>query len=214
MNINCIKGGEGMSLQFYESLVSMNDKEVIEKFLIFNGSLVIAGAKPSATITLKKNKDNIYDKWIKYGEQFLKSIGLEYIDLRETESALIILVYNDNKLREVLHNDTNREFLNKMGYIESDDCKEYLAHLNMRYQQYKCPHELGIFLGFPIDDVIDFMECTSKKCLACGYWLVYNDLDKSNEIFKKYDRIKSHTISYLLQKNSSYKIAKDIMSLT
>ena len=52
----------------------MEDRECIEKFLIYNASLVISGVKPSATITIKKDNDNLYDKWIKYGISFLKKI--------------------------------------------------------------------------------------------------------------------------------------------
>ena len=52
----------------------MEERECIEKFLIYNASLVISGVKPSATVTIKKDNDNLYDKWIKYGIDFLKII--------------------------------------------------------------------------------------------------------------------------------------------
>ena len=43
-------------VEFYKSLANMGDRECIEKFLIYNASLVISGVKPSATITIKKDK--------------------------------------------------------------------------------------------------------------------------------------------------------------
>lgn len=49
-------------IQFYKSLNNLTERECIEKFLIYNASLVISGAKPSATITLKKSGNNIYGK--------------------------------------------------------------------------------------------------------------------------------------------------------
>ena len=82
------------TIGFYKSLNNMEERECIEKFLIFNASLVISEAKPSATITLKKGIDSIYEKSCKYGEKFLKSIDINYISLRECENALIILVYD------------------------------------------------------------------------------------------------------------------------
>ena len=78
-------------IQFYKSLNNLTERECIEKFLIYNASLVISGAKPSATITLKKSGNNIYGKWIKYGRDFLEDIELEHMELREGEESLIIL---------------------------------------------------------------------------------------------------------------------------
>ena len=85
-------------VQFYKSLSQMEEKECIEKFLIYNASLVISGVKPSATITLKKNNENLYDKWIKYGIDFLRNIDIQYVNLRECSNALIILIYNKKEL--------------------------------------------------------------------------------------------------------------------
>ena len=68
-------------IQFYKSLNNLTERECIEKFLIYNASLVISGVKPSATITIKKDNDNLYDKWIKYGISFLKKIDIQYINL-------------------------------------------------------------------------------------------------------------------------------------
>ena len=88
----------------------MEDRECIEKFLIYNASLVISGVKPSATITIKKDNDNLYDKWIKYGISFLKKIDIQYINLRECDNALIILIYNEKKLENYVLKKENKEF--------------------------------------------------------------------------------------------------------
>lgn len=200
-------------VEFYKSLSTMDDRECIEKFLVYNASLVISGVKPSATVTLKKVNNNLYDKWIKYGIEFLKSIGIEYIELRESKEALIILVYNKSELENYIFDESNRKFLINLGYIEENDIYSYVNNLKVRYEKFKCPHELGIFLGFPLDDVKDFMECTNKKCLGCGYWMVYNNYDKAREIFNKYDKVKEHTVHHILKGDSSYKITYKIKNI-
>lgn len=43
-------------VEFYKSLANMEERECIEKLLIYNISLVISGIKPSATIIIKKTK--------------------------------------------------------------------------------------------------------------------------------------------------------------
>lgn len=200
-------------VQFYKSLSQMEEKECIEKFLIYNASLVISGVKPSATITLKKNNENLYDKWIKYGIDFLRNIDIQYVNLRECSNALIILIYNKKELENYIFNKENRSFLMKLGYPKEDNLYDYLDILKRRYKEFNCPHELGIFLGFPLNDVSDFMNCREKKCLSCGYWLVYNDLKQAQETFSKYDKVKEHTVDYILNGYSSYKVTCSIRSL-
>lgn len=200
-------------VEFYKSLSKMEERECIEKFLIYNASLVISGVKPSATVTIKKDNDNLYDKWIKYGIDFLKIIDISYINLRETNNALIILIYNENKLKNYIFEKENKKFLLQLGYCDKEDLDEYLIILKRRYKEFNCPHELGVFLGFPLNDVKDFMGCKEKKCLSCGYWLVYNDLQEAKKVFSKYDKVKEHTVNYILNGDSSHKVAYSIKNL-
>lgn len=197
-------------VDFYKSLSKMEDRECIEKFLIYNASLVISGVKPSATVTIIKDNDNLYHKWIKYGREFLKNIDIQYIDLRENDNALIILIYNKAQLGHYLLKDEHRSFLIKIGYSPNGTLEDYLAMLKVRYKQFNCPHELGIFLGFPLDDVRDFMECSNKKCLQCGYWLVYNNLNEAKKTFSKFDKVKEHTVNCILKGQPSNQVASNV----
>ncbi|MDS0526610.1 DUF3793 family protein [Clostridium sp. SHJSY1] len=197
-------------LDFYKKLNSMNDKEYIENFLLFNISQVVAGIKPASTITLKKTGDNTYLKWIIYGRDFVQNIDLEFVELRENEDAIIVMLYNKESLSKYIFQEEQKRFLIKLGYTYEEDISIYVETLKERYNLYHCPHELGLFLGIPIEDVKDFMECTKKKCLICGYWKVYNDCSTAQEIFKKYDEVKEYTLSNILKGNNSRDLAFDI----
>ncbi|GAA0763344.1 DUF3793 family protein [Clostridium sartagoforme] len=185
-------------VEFYKSLQSMEDREAIKNFLVYNSSLVIAGVKPSVTLTIKKSPENTYESWIKYGKDFLENINLKSLCLREEKNASIILVYNENILKEHILKKENIEFLNMLGYKKEDSIYEYVQQLKERYQEFNCPHELGIFLGIPIDDVKDFMECSSKRCLGCGYWKVYSNYEEAKRVFKNYDEIREKTMKNIL----------------
>ena len=201
------------TIGFYKSLNNMGERECIEKFLLYNASLVISEAKPSATITLKKGKDSIYDKWIKYGKDFLGNINIKHIDLRECDNALIILIYDEEQLKKYIFREENKAFLMKLGYYEEEKIDSYMEKLKERYNEFKCPHELGVFLGFPIDDVKDFMECTKKKCLACGYWMGFDNYNTAKKIFNTYDRIKEHTMEHILKGSSSHKVVYNLKNV-
>ncbi len=180
-------------LEFYNKLESMNGEEYIKNFLIYNTSLVIAKVKPAATITFKKNNRDLYNNWCSMGKAFIKSIGLDFIELRESDDSIVVLIYNQSLLEKYIGKEGNKEFLVGIGYSENGTIVEYLNVLTNRYKEYNCPHELGIFLGIPINDVKDFMNCNDKKCLLCGYWKVYNDCISAKRIFQYYDQVKEYT---------------------
>lgn len=197
-------------MNFYNKLDLMNNKEYIENFLIYNSALVIAGIKPAATITIKKNKNRLYNSWLKFGSNLIEAINLDFIELRQSDDSIIIMIYDKIILKNELSKKSHIEFLENIGYSFNSDVNYYINTLKSRYEKYHCPHELGLFLGIPFKDVKDFMECTTKKCLLCGYWKVYNDSDKARKIFNSYDKVKEYTRNNILEGNSSRELALSI----
>ena len=197
-------------LDFYNKLDSLQDKEYIETFLVYNLSLVIAGIKPAITVTIKKNNQKLYNSWNDFGSCFLDNIDLKFIELRESNDSIIAMIYDEYMLEKELSQKSHMEFLFNLGYPSNASISDYLNILKNRYEKYHCPHELGLFLGIPFEDVKDFMECTTKKCLLCGYWKVYNDSNKAKNIFNKYDKVKEYTMKNMLEGNSSRDLALSI----
>jgi hypothetical protein len=108
------------------------------------------------------------------------------------------LIYREDKLLETLNNKENSSFLKKLGYKNLSNINDTLDYLCERYNTYHCPHELGIFLGIPLSDVEDFMDCESKQCLLCGYWKVFSNEKKAKELFRIYDWSKEMVVSHSL----------------
>lgn len=185
-------------IYFFNMLSELEDKEYFEKFMLYNLSLVTSGIKPSATVNLTKENRNLYKLWLVYGENFLNNEDLDCVLLRENEKSIVVLIYNSEVLRKYLNKKENSVFLKKLGYNTNYSLEEALNKLQERYKLYNCPHELGVFLGYPVDDVIDFMECSNKKCVMCGYWKVYNNEERAIETFKLYDQIRKCTLEKIL----------------
>ena len=82
-----------MYLAFYEKLNSLPEKEYIENFLVYNTATVIAGAKPASILNFSEDNKSLYSGWKKHGRDFVKEIDLEYVELREADSSIIVLVY-------------------------------------------------------------------------------------------------------------------------
>ena len=69
------------------------------------------------------------------------------------------------------------------------------------------PHEIGVFLGYPVKDVRGFIENEGKRYLMIGYWKVYSDLADARMIFKEYDRAKDCAVNEFLSGKSVRDIA-------
>ena len=199
-----------MYLAFYEKLNSLPEQEYIENFIVYNTSTVIARVKPASILNFSEDSKSLYSSWKIYGRNFVKEIDLEYVELREADSSIIVLVYSENIMKEYITNEKNREFLMRIGYPKEISVKSYIETLKARYMLHHCPHELGVFLGIPIEDVKDFMECTNKKCLLCGYWKVYNNYYAAEKTFKQYDIIKEHTINSFIRSNNAIELVESI----
>ena len=50
------------------------------------------------------------------------------------------------------------------------------------------PHEVGLFLGYPYDDVMAFIEHEGHDYLCCGCWKVYSNQKSAEACFARYKR--------------------------
>lgn len=187
-----------MNTDFLNLLNTLNNEKYMRSFISYLISPVITGIKPSSTITLSKQGQNLYKLWDIYGKDFLKDLNLKAILLRETLNSKVVLIYNETNLMNTVYKKSSMDFLEKLDYNLNMDMDEILNHLIKRYNEFHCPHELGIFLGIPVKDVECFMGFSKTKCLFCGYWKVYEEEGKAQRIFKLYDSSKELIRNHLL----------------
>ena len=180
---------------FFDRIKQLEDIDYLTYYLKYQLAPVIMGYKPSITLSLGKREGRRISK-IKT-LKVIESLGLKGIVLRETPSAHIVLAYRKCSVENILNNPKEREVLERLGY-PINSVYAALSYLRKRYDYCHCPPELGIFLGFPIEDVKDYMCGTAKKCLLCGYWQVYNNRNEAERIFKSYDDAKEYMLMTLL----------------
>ena len=49
------------------------------------------------------------------------------------------------------------------------------------------PHEVGLFLGYPPEDVRGFMENRAAGFKLIGYWKVYGEVDAARKKFESFE---------------------------
>ncbi|GAA0730653.1 DUF3793 family protein [Clostridium malenominatum] len=167
----------------------LEDKDYMFYMTAYNIGPVIQGNKPSCILTFSKDNKNLYGMWRDYGEEFLTRYNVEAFKIKDTGETFTVLFYKKHRLENQIFNSRNISFLNQFGYTKEMDLGEVLEILKKRYEDF-CPHEIGIFLGIPLDDVEAFMHNPKEDFITYGYWKVYYNLEEALETFKAYDDAK------------------------
>ena len=74
-----------------------------------------------------------------------------------------------------------------IGYTHTTNIGSCIQTLKARLQQgyEEFPHEIGLFLGYPTEDVEGFIS--HKPCKYIGMWKVYGDVERAQKIFESYE---------------------------
>ncbi|MBU5483974.1 DUF3793 family protein [Clostridium sp. MSJ-11] len=187
-----------MLKEYMSAINCMEDKEYLFARIAYYIAPTLVDHKPSTIITLNQDGRNCYMLWDLYKEEFKKRYGIECYEMRRKENGITILFYQTQALKDVIYERENMQFLKGFGYEEKMSIEECLGILKGRFESI-CPHEIGIFLGIPLEDVITFIECPNKECLLCGYWKAYSNIEDCRIKFFSYDRAKKNVIQAVLK---------------
>ncbi len=136
----------------------------------------------------------------------LKDSGIEVYVLSRCKGHVALLLFNRVKLEKYIKEAACTSFLMQMGHIslEVDDVLSELAKRYVRYQNKDAqfPHELGIILGYPVEDVTGFMENGGQNYIISGYWKVYGKAEKAKAIFRAYDDATENMLKALISEGS------------
>ena len=101
-------------------------------------------------------------------------------------SLSILRVQQERALVYVLAQADVQAFLRAMGYGNTSP-DGALAFLRQRLAESPCfPHEIGVFLGYPLSDVIAFMRDGGRGCRCSGCWKAYTNECEAMRVFQRY----------------------------
>lgn len=115
----------------------------------------------------------------------LQGKGLRVISLRFREGRGLIYVYRPDKLSRDLADAGACRLLRECGYNCSDErvcIRKLMERLEIGEE---FPHEIGLFLGYPPEDVDGFIN-RREAFLCCGTWKVYSNVEAAKTLFARY----------------------------
>lgn len=182
---------------FMDFIDKLDDKNYLLSTIVYSAAPVLGKLKPSYLLIFhNKGKRKLYDLWAKYKWSIMDELKIKFYHMKTFKDSEAVLFYNEEQLEKLLKAEKNLYFLKRYGYSNNMSIDEYLNHLKNRYEKL-CPHEMGIFLGYPLEDVDEFIKYPNKKALMFGYWKVYSHLEEAKSIFYKYDEIKNEVMELI-----------------
>ena len=167
--------------------MSEPERRCLERTLAVHSAPTLLGIKCANLISVAIDASDMCD----YRQEFESRSGLQMRVLCKCHDRRLLCVYHEMLLAMQLSQPEIRAFLSQYGYTEEMDLQQMLAYLAQRMHCGHFPHEIGVFLGYPLADVQGFIANHGKNCLLCGYWKVYENAEEARQTFKKYDRCRN-----------------------
>lgn len=161
---------------------------------------VLTGAKPAEILSFPNDeKHNARLEGIKSCIKL--NSKLTFIEFSFCSKCTKLLIYNPIVLDETLKDKRNIRFLTEKGYPKVYTIDVYINELMGKMKKGTIPDEIGIFLGYPLKDVIGFIGHTSLKLTKVNGWRVYGDPRLSDQKHSDFNKAKEY-IKELLVHNS------------
>lgn len=159
-----------------------------EDYLIRHCAPTLAGIKTANLFTCPYRDRKDLLSFVRQTNRKLIQKGLRVLPLRFTEDKALIYVYRPGKLAADLSDSTAAKILQGKGYC-TGSCEKCICQLARKIRsEAEFPHEIGLFLGYPPEDVCGFMENRACNCKCIGCWKVYGDEAAAKKKFAQYKK--------------------------
>ena len=190
-----------------ENRIDERHRKELLKFLLVKTAAVRRGIKPAELLRVRHCYEGVNAEGMRiclYRSDIYGVLGLDYIELKVENQSSLVLFYNPRALAGTLAEPRNARWLARMGYpvgeatgvppsgsadvrgsgapaasLSGRSLRNMLAHLASRAAGRELPHEVGIFIGYPLKDVAGFISRIPATPVHHGEWRVYGNAEES-----------------------------------
>lgn len=157
-----------------------------EEIFIRHCSPTLAGIKTANLFSCRFADEKEMKDSVRKLNRILVEKGIRVLPLRYRDGCALIYTYRPSRLMWDLQQSAACRLLKERGYTFGVP-QRYIVQLMQRLADGgEFPHEIGLFLGYPPEDVCGFIENRAEGYKCVGEWKVYGDEDKAKKIFAKY----------------------------
>lgn len=159
-----------------------------EELLVVHCSPTLAGMKTGSLFCCRPHTCKALEEELNRLNQMLNPRGVYLYILRENAAGTLVYVFRPKQLSRDFSRPQVNAFLKEQGY-QTGNVTCMVAQLSMRLcRDEGFPHEIGLFLGYPLADVQGFIRNKGRNCKYCGYWKVYDQEEQAKKLFCRYQK--------------------------
>lgn len=115
--------------------------------------------------------------------------GVQVEIVRRGQLGSLIYVFRPSQLEQALACPAVCAFLAQFGYGDTGEVAPAVCRLCQRLRGSEdFPHEIGIFLGYPLEDVEAFIRHGGRNCKCTGCWKVYHNEEEALRRFGQFKK--------------------------
>ena len=159
-----------------------------EELLIRHCSPTLAGMKTGNLFACSFPGGEEMRECLRCWNRLLTKKGLRVLPLRFQNGHALIYVYRPDQLAARLAQPEILAFLKERGYAGPalEGALETLARRLGQGEEF--PHEIGVFLGYPLADVLGFIAHGGREFCCLGCWKAYSDAEQARRTFALYHK--------------------------
>ncbi|MCD6525880.1 MAG: DUF3793 family protein [Desulfuromonas sp.] len=165
-------------------------RECLAAFLALGAAEVLAGVKPANLLRIPNHNNscgrNLYRLWQMHGRELLDNSPLVAATMRSDDSGALLLLYSPQIIQRRLNSRCAATFLSSLDYDVSGTIEHTLQQLASRFIGNEFPHEIGLFLGYPLKDVAAFMGRSHLPISSQRLWKIYGRSRRSETLADLY----------------------------
>lgn len=162
--------------------------EFSEDLLVRHCAPTLAGLKTGSIFSCTFAGQHAMTDCLRRLNRTLGQKGLRVLPLRRRQNRVLIYVFRPARLCRDLTDHAACQLLHDRGY-RSLNAAACIAHLTRRLaENAEFPHEIGLFLGYPPEDVRGFIESRAEHFKCAGCWKVYGDDAAAQKQFIQYKK--------------------------
>ncbi|MBR0032892.1 MAG: DUF3793 family protein [Treponema sp.] len=182
-----------------------------DETIIHGGAPALCGIKPACLFSM--NSDNYLSEiWkLRLWQQDFSNRKIYFVPFKKAGGRFLFFIYDKNLLEKLCRIRENAAYLLKKGYPVQDGFSAVLSELLHRLSlNENFPHEVGLFLGYPLEDVIGFETFGAKNFKYSGFWKVYGNKENAIRLMNEYKSC-TETCMKLLARGLSVPLAAKII---
>lgn len=150
------------------------------ELIAYYAAPTLEGMKPSCLFSCRDSEVGNVEEFVLAYNRCLNPKRIYLQIMKHSPDFKLILVYRKDLLDMHLCQEDIQQFLSAFGY-GFVTTRQALYHLQEHMCKECFPHEIGVFLGYPLDDVVSFIQNNGKNYQEIGYWKIYHNLSRARK---------------------------------